>query len=260
VDGRRVNFDGIAETSNGSGSVIQSQRAAGKSQQVAGAQQSEHNKGMEKQHTKKVDGQRKALPQQTAAKDEAKLAPASALPVNDPMHISKNDRGELTLSKAGSARATQIFLGSNVPVGQDNTPLDTHRWAQVSCTLPQSKGKCDEPLLLNIALDGVAALAPRDGMEVMLCSQLVALHSQGMDFLRRAILPDQTIEGVDCNVNRAAKTLRTFATMAECLRTYRGGGQQKVTVEHVTVQSGGQAIVGTVNRGVGGGDAEQNRE
>jgi len=81
-----------------------------------------------------------------------------------------------------------------------------------------------------------------------------------MEFMRRGMLPEQTNDGVDRNVNRATKLLRTFATMAECLRTYRGGGQQKVTVEHVTVQSGGQAIVGTVNRGVGGGDAEQNRE
>ena len=58
---------------------------------------------------------------------------------------------------------------------------------------------------------------------------------------------------LDRNVNRATKLLRTFATMAECLRTYRGGGQQKVTVEHVTVQAGGQAIVGTVNRRAGVG-------
>lgn len=215
---------------------------------------------MENKHTEKAARRREALAQQTAAKDETELAPASAPPADDPMHISKNERGQLAISQAGSARARQTFLGSSAQAVQDNTPLDNHRWAQVSCTIPQSKGKCDEPLLLNIALDGVAALGPRDGMEVMLCSQLVALHGQGMDFLRRAILPDQTIEGVDCNVNRATKMLRTFATMAECLRTYRSGGQQKVTVEHVTVQSGGQAIVGTVNRGVGGGDAEQNRE
>jgi hypothetical protein len=124
----------------------------------------------------------------------------------------------------------------------------------------QARGNCRIPDALNVALDGVAALAPRDGMEVMLCSQLVGLHSQGMEFLRRGMLPDQTSDGVDCNVNRATKLLRTFATMADCLRTYRGGGQQKVTVEHVTVQSGGQAIVGTVNRGVGGGDAQNNGE
>ena len=204
--------------------------------------------------------QRKALAQQTAAKGGAELTPASIPPVTDRMHISKNEHGELTISKAGSVKVTQTFLGANSPAGQDNTPLDNHRWAQVTSTLPQAKGKCDEPLLLNLALDGVAALAPRDGMEVMLCSQLVALHSHGMDYLRRAMLPEQTVAGVDSNVNRATKTLRTFAAMAECLRTYRGGGQQKVTVEHVTVQAGGQAIVGTVNRGEGGGDAQQNCE
>jgi hypothetical protein len=90
-------------------------------------------------------------------------------------------------------------------------------------------------------------------MEVMLCSQLVALHSQGMEFMRRAVLSDQTSLGVDSNVKRVSKTLRTFATMADCLRTYRSGGQQKVTVEHVAVQAGGQAIVGTVNHGAGVG-------
>jgi hypothetical protein len=208
----------------------------------------------------KATRHRKALPQQTAVKDEDELVQASAPPERDPMHIFKNERGELAMSQAGSVRITQTFLGANAPPGPDNTPLDNHRMAQVTCALPQSKGKCDEPQFLNLALDGVAALVPRDGMEVMLCSQLVALHSQGMDFLRRAVHPEQTNEGVDCNVNRAAKTLRAFASMAECLRTYRSGGQQKMTVEHVTVQAGGQAIVGTVNRREGGGDAQQNRE
>jgi hypothetical protein len=216
---------------------------------------------MEKKRTKKADQQRKALPQQAATGDDnTGLKPASAAPVNDPMHIFKNERGELAISQAGSIRVTQTFLGSNASACQDNTALDNARFAQVTSALPQSKGRPDEPQMLNLALDGVAALAPRDGMEVMLCSQLVALHSQGMEFMRRAILDDQTTSGVDCNVNRVAKTFRTFATMAECLRTYRGGGQQKVTVEHVTVQAGGQAIVGTVNKGAGGGDGQQNRE
>ena len=124
---------------------------------------------------KKAIRHRKALPQQTAA-----LEQASASPERDPMHIFKNERGELAISHAGSVRVTQTFLGSNASADHDNTQLDNARWAQLTCALPRSKGKCDEPLLLNIALDGVAALAPRDGMEVMLCSQLVALHSHGM--------------------------------------------------------------------------------
>jgi hypothetical protein len=38
----------------------------------------------------------------------------------------------------------------------------------------------------------------------------------------------------------------------EALQRYRGKGQQKVTVEHVHVRSGGQAIVGTIHPGGGG--------
>jgi hypothetical protein len=38
----------------------------------------------------------------------------------------------------------------------------------------------------------------------------------------------------------------------EALTRYRTGGQQKMTVEHVTVQAGGQAIVGNVSHPGGG--------
>jgi hypothetical protein len=45
----------------------------------------------------------------------------------------------------------------------------------------------------------------------------------------------------------AIKLLRTYTKQMEALQRYRGKGQQKVTVEHVRVHSGGQAIVGTVS-------------
>jgi len=130
----------------------------------------------------------------------------------------------------------------------------------VSGALPYGKGECQNLDALNFALEAVASLKPRDGLEVMLCSQMVALHSQGLEYLRRTMFPEQTNDGVDRNVNRATRLLRTFAILAESLRAHRSGGKQTVTVEHVTVQAGGQAIVGTVNRGVGGGDAQQNGE
>ena len=41
--------------------------------------------------------------------------------------------------------------------------------------------------------------------------------------------------------------LRTFTMQVEALQRYRGKGQQKVTVEHVHVHAGGQAIVGAVH-------------
>lgn len=99
---------------------------------------------------------------------------------------------------------------------------------------------------LNFALDAVVSLAPCDGLVAMLCGQMVALHSQGMEYLRRAALPDQTNEGVDWNVKRATRLLHTFAALAETLRAKRTARRQKILVEHVTVQSGEQAIVGAV--------------
>jgi hypothetical protein len=56
---------------------------------------------------------------------------------------------------------------------------------------------------------------------------------------------------------QANKLARTFATQMEALKRYRTGGQQKVTVEHVTVTKGGQAIVGNVSQGGGGGSESE---
>jgi hypothetical protein len=44
------------------------------------------------------------------------------------------------------------------------------------------------------------------------------------------------------------KLTRTFATQMEALKRYRTGGEQKVTVQHVSVSEGGQAIVGNVTQ------------
>jgi len=58
-------------------------------------------------------------------------------------------------------------------------------------------------------------------------------------------------------MNYAVRLMALFASQMETLNKYRTGGQQKVLVEHVHVNDGGQAVVGTVN--VGGGADRQNR-
>lgn len=53
-------------------------------------------------------------------------------------------------------------------------------------------------------------------------------------------------------INLATKLTRTFTAQMEALSKYRNKGKQKITVEHVEVKDGGQAIVGNVeNRGGG---------
>ena len=53
-------------------------------------------------------------------------------------------------------------------------------------------------------------------------------------------------EGRRESLNQASKLSRTSATLIEALNRHRGKGQQKVTVEHVHVHSGGQAVVGMI--------------
>jgi hypothetical protein len=100
------------------------------------------------------------------------------------------------------------------------------------------------------ALDGIH---PRDELEGMIAAQMIASHNAAMECYRRAMLPDQNFEGRRENLNQAGKLSRTSATLLDALNKHRGKGQQKVTVEHVQVHSGGQAIVGNVEKG-GGGD------
>jgi hypothetical protein len=63
------------------------------------------------------------------------------------------------------------------------------------------------------------------------------------------MLPEQTFDGRRENWSPANKLSRTHATLLEALNRHRGKGQQKVTVEHVHVHEGGQAIVGNVGGG-----------
>jgi hypothetical protein len=100
----------------------------------------------------------------------------------------------------------------------------------------------------------VAALVgirPRDELEGMLAAQLLAAHNAAMECYRRAMLGEQTFEGRRENLSQANKLSRTYAVLLDALNRHRGKGQQKVTVEHVHVHQGGQAIVGVNSAGKG---------
>jgi hypothetical protein len=98
-------------------------------------------------------------------------------------------------------------------------------------------------------LSFLAGVKPKDELEGMLAAQLLASHNAAMECYRRAMISEQTFEGRKENLNQANKLSRTHATLLEALNRHRGKGQQKVTVEHVHVHEGGQAIVGNVKGG-----------
>jgi hypothetical protein len=103
--------------------------------------------------------------------------------------------------------------------------------------------------LVNSGLALMHDIKPQSALEGMLTAQIVGTYRASMKMLSNALLPDQTFDGKDANINRATKLQRTFLQQIEALQKLRGKGQQKMTVEHVHVHEGGQAVVGTVNHG-----------
>ena len=110
---------------------------------------------------------------------------------------------------------------------------------------------------LQAALAGLMGIAPRDELEGMLAAQMVAAHNASMECFRRAMLNEQTFEGRKENLTQANKLSRTYTMLLDALNRHRGKGQQKVTVEHVHVHAGGQAIVGAVEGGGGASPGNQ---
>jgi hypothetical protein len=121
--------------------------------------------------------------------------------------------------------------------------------------LANATGKEMQEANLNFALSVIADIKPKDQLEAMLAAQMACVHIASMTFARR-LAHTETIAQQDSAEKAYNKLLRTFTTQMEALRKYRTGGEQKVTVHHVQVNEGGQAIVGNVNQG--GGAATKN--
>ncbi len=104
---------------------------------------------------------------------------------------------------------------------------------------------------INFMISVIKGIEPRDQLEAMLGAQMAAVHMATMNFARRLNHVDN-IPQQDAAEKAFNKLTRTFTSQMEALRKYRTGGEQKVTVKHVTVNEGGQAVVGNVTDNSGG--------
>ena len=101
---------------------------------------------------------------------------------------------------------------------------------------------------INFMLSIIKDIEPRDQLEAMLAAQIAAVHIAAMTVGRR-LANVENIAQHDSAERAFNKLARTYVAQIEALKRYRTGGEQKVTVQHVTVGEGGQAIVGNVTQG-----------
>lgn len=114
---------------------------------------------------------------------------------------------------------------------------------------PQS---LDEGKIADI-LAAVRAIAPVGGLEAMTATMLVAVQYAALDAMRRAAHPEQTYGGRQSYTSLALKAMRTHAQLLDAFNRGRGNGTtQQIIVKHLSIESGGQAIVGALAPGRGG--------
>ncbi len=98
----------------------------------------------------------------------------------------------------------------------------------------------------------LAALEPKDEIEGMLLTRMVALHDRGMKMLAVNGSKDLSPQVVELYANMGIKLMRLYNESLDALMRYRRRGEQRVVVQHVTVEGGGKAVVGTILAGAGG--------
>jgi hypothetical protein len=109
-----------------------------------------------------------------------------------------------------------------------------------------SKGpKADEKATTFVAAI-VGGTNPKDQIEAMLAAQMAAVHNATMTFARRLNHVDN-LPQQDSAARAFNQLARTFAAQVEALKRYRNGGNHSVTVKHVHIHEGGQAVVGNVS-------------
>jgi hypothetical protein len=102
----------------------------------------------------------------------------------------------------------------------------------------------------NAMLQMMQAFEPTNELEGAIAMQAAAIHHATMDCLVRG-MRSSGHEFRQAHLGMANKCARTFATLVETLNRHRGKTTtQRVIVENVNVNAGGQAVVGAV-AGVG---------
>jgi hypothetical protein len=125
-----------------------------------------------------------------------------------------------------------------------------------SVNLDFSPGSVDQ-LAFNAALAVIDGVRPKDEIEAMLAAHMALTNIALLELFARTrgaiaghIYQGNGIKRLDVLGNLTTKFMRAYTMQVEALARKRRKGEQIVTVKHVHVHAGGQAVVGIVtNRG-----------
>jgi hypothetical protein len=104
---------------------------------------------------------------------------------------------------------------------------------------------------VNFALSVIKNTKPNDQVEAMLVAQMAITHMASKRLAGR-LATAETLTQADSAERAFNKLTRTYTDQMQALKRYRTGGEQKVTVQHVSVSDNAQAVIGNVVPGLSG--------
>lgn len=115
--------------------------------------------------------------------------------------------------------------------------------------LARAGSKGQKPDAINIAfmISMVRSIRPRDSIEAMLVAQMVSVHVMAMRCAYHLAIAGD-VARQDSAARALGKLARIFPAQIDALSRYRNNGEPAITVQNVSVQDGGKAIVGNVTQ------------
>jgi hypothetical protein len=110
-----------------------------------------------------------------------------------------------------------------------------------------SKGQKPDAINLSFMISMVRSIRPRDSIEAMLVAQMVSMHVMAMRCAYH-LANAGDVARQDSAARALGKLARIFPAQIDALSRYRNNGEPAITVQNVSVQDGGKAIVGNVTQ------------
>ena len=166
--------------------------------------------------------------------------------------------------KAPSVSVEMVDGSANLTIGENSEPeerlklmaaMGTYDVEFLSPLLSQignsvsQNGKIEEDSL-QFVVGFIKSIEPQSEIETLLAAQMAATHV-AMIRSGRWLANASNIDQMQAHYSGYNKLARTYSMQMETLRKHRNGGKQTVTVQHVNVEGGGQAVVGNVQTGGG---------
>ena len=203
----------------------------------------------------KTTREAKKLQRSMRAQAEKARAQASGEEIDEPpaSTVEANDAPQampLTLTAA-----TPMHAGGEILSPHDMQIIDTLAVPGVAA-LDASANRLDLITAMGtdvaaMALDAADTIGASNSMEKMLAHQMAVCHDSAMRCVSKANLERDPVHAVRM-MNLGVRLMDTFQSGLITLKRLRGSGEQRITIQHVNVTDGGQAVIGQVQPGGGG--------